>query len=146
MLLFNDPFPDIDALFSGLGSPAAHGQLTMPMDAYRRGHDVWVHIDVPGVAADSLDIAMERGILTISAQRDWQRQDGDDAYLSERLRGSYRRQVHIGDGLDTDRIEANFNDGVLTLRIPVAEAAKPRKIAITTTQPALEAATADATG
>ena len=135
MLLQNDPFREIDYLFSRLGTRAAgNGNMTMPMDAYRRGEDVWVHIDLPGVAADSLDIDVERSVLTVKAERDWQREDGDQMYLAERPRGQYQRQVHLGEGLDPEHIEANFSDGVLTLRIPVAEKAKPRKISISTNQ------------
>jgi HSP20 family protein len=89
-----------------------------------------VHIDLPGVASDSVEINVERGVLTVSAERDWQREEGDQAYLSERPRGSFRRQVHLGESLDAERIEADLHDGVLTLRIPVAEVAKPRKISI----------------
>jgi len=139
MLLQNDPFRDIDYLFGRLGTRAAgDGNMTMPMDAYRRGEDIWVHIDLPGVAADSLDVSVERNVLTVSAERDWHRQEGDQVYLAERPRGVYRRQVHLGDGLDADRIEANFNNGVVTLRIPVAERAKPRKITISTGQQAID--------
>jgi HSP20 family protein len=103
----------------------------MPLDAYRRGEDVWVHVDLPGVSPDSLEINVERDVLTIEGQRRWTLQEGDRVYLNERPQGSYRRQVHLGDGLDAEKIEANFSDGVLTLRIPVAERAKPRKITIT---------------
>jgi HSP20 family protein len=138
MLLQNDPFRDFDYLFSRLDRSGT-GHLTMPMDAYRRGEDVWVHIDLPGVAADSLDIDVERSVLTVTAERNWQREEGDQIYLAERPRGSYQRQVHLGEGLDPEHIEASFNDGVLTLRIPVAEQAKPRKIAINANQDAIEA-------
>lgn len=130
MLLQNDPFRDIDQLFSRLGARSGNGPMAMPMDAYRRGEDVWVHIDLPGVAADSLDVSVERNVLTVDAERNWQREEGDQLYLSERPRGTYRRQVHLGEGLDAENIEANFTDGVLTLRIPVAEVAKPKKISI----------------
>jgi HSP20 family protein len=140
MLLQNDPFRDFDSLFSRLGRGAS-GPMMMPMDAYRRGENVWVHLDLPGVTADSLDIDVERGVLTVSAERNWQREEGDQAYLSERPRGTFRRQVHLGEGLDPEQIEANFSDGVLTLRIPVAERAKPRKIAITPKQEAIETTT-----
>jgi len=94
------------------------------MDAFRRGSDVWVHIDLPGVKADSLDITVERNVLTIAAERNWQRQDGDQAYFAERYRGSFRRQIELGDGLDLEHLEADLHDGVLTVRIPVAEQAK----------------------
>lgn len=130
MLFNNDPFRDFDNVFRRLGTTtSAHA---MPMDAYRRGEDVWVHVDLPGVSADSLDINVERNVLTISAERDWAPTEGDRMYLSERLRGTFRRQVNLGEGLDADNIEADLTDGVLTLRIPVAERAKPRKISITT--------------
>jgi len=127
MLTQNDPF--FEALFRGTARPDTH---RMPMDAYRRGDDVWVHLDLPGVAPDSLDISVERNVLTVSAERNWQREDGDQIYLSERSRGSYRRQVHLGEALDADGIEADLADGVLTLRIPVSEKAQPRKISIGT--------------
>lgn len=137
MLFNNDPFRDFDTVFRRLGTATSHA---MPMDAYRRGEDVWVHVDLPGVSADSLDINVERNVLTISAERDWAPEEGDRAYLAERSRGTYRRQVHLGDGLDAEHIEADLSDGVLTLRIPVAEKAKPRKISIGVgTQSAIEA-------
>lgn len=140
MLFQNDPFSDIDYLFSRLGGrPVGNGNMTMPLDAYRRGEDVWVHIDLPGVSAESLEISVERNVLTVSAQRDWHREEGDQIYLAERPRGVYRRQVHLGEGLDAEKIEANFNDGVVTLKIPVAERAKPRKIDIGLGQASLDA-------
>ena len=128
MLFNNDPFRDFDTVFRRLGATST--SHAMPMDAYRRGEDVWVHVDLPGVSADSLDINVERNVLTISAERDWAPEEGDRSYLAERTRGSFRRQVHLGDGLDAAQIEADLSDGVLTLRIPVAEKAKPRKISI----------------
>lgn len=143
MLLQNDPFRDLDFLFSRLGQRASNSAaMAMPLDAYRRGENVWVHIDLPGVAADSIDINVERGVLTVTAERDWQRQEGDQTYLTERSRGTFRRQVHLGESLDADSIEADLHDGVLTLRIPVAEVAKPRKISIArgdSSQSAIEA-------
>lgn len=147
MLLQNDSFRDLNAWFDQLtGRMSSAGQWPMPMDAYKRGDDLWVHIDLPGIAADSIDIDVERNVLTVSAQRTWQRQDGDQVYLAERHRGSFRRQVHLGDGLDAERIEADYHDGVLTLRIPVAETARPRKISISTSsRRAIEADSADDT-
>ena len=107
MLIQNDPFRDFDALFGRLGR-SSNGSVAMPMDAFRRGSDVWVQIDLPGVAADSLDITVERSVLTVSAERSWQREEGDQVYLAERHRGTYRRQVHLGEGLDAEHIEADF--------------------------------------
>lgn len=149
MLVQNDPFRDIDAWFDRMTGRTANGQWAMPMDAYKRGNDVWVHIDLPGVAPESLDIDVERTVLTVTAERSWQPREGDQPYLNERHRGTFRRQVHLGEGLDPERIEADYHDGVLTLRIPVAETAKPRKISINTTagqdsQQAIDATSGDA--
>ena len=131
MLLQNSPFRDFDSIFDQLSGRSAAPYASMPMDAYRRGSDVWVHLDLPGVAADSLDIAVERNVLTVSGERAWERQEGDRVYLNERRQGTFRRQVTLGEGLDADGIEADYTDGVLTLRVPVAEKAQPRKIQIT---------------
>jgi HSP20 family protein len=141
MLIQTDPFRDMDTLFSRLSGRPQNASGVMPMDAFRRGNDVWVHIDLPGVKADSLDITVERNLLTITAERDWQRQEGDQAYFGERYRGSFRRQIQLGDGLDLDNLEADLHDGVLTVRIPVAEQAKPRRIEVShnrETQEAIE--------
>jgi HSP20 family protein len=145
MLLQNDPFRDIDAWFDRMTGRTPNGQWPMPMDAYKRDNDLWVDIDLPGVSANSLDINVERNVLTVSAQRDWDRKDGDQVYLAERHRGTFRRQVHLGDGLDADRIEATYNDGVLTLRIPVAETAQPKKVRVLTggTSKAIDTSSSD---
>lgn len=135
MLVMNSPFRELDALFdqvAGRSSRSAESAHPVAMDAYRRGDDVWVHLDIPGVSADTIDVSVERGVLTIVGERSWQREDGDQLYLAERRRGTFRRQVTLGDALDADGIEADYADGVLTLRIPVAEQAQPRKISIST--------------
>ncbi len=125
LLMQNDPFRDLDLFFRD-----ARGTRQVPMDAYRRGDDVWVHMDLPGIGKESIDLDVERSVLTISATRNWQREDGDQLYMNERPQGTFRRQVHLGDSLDVDAIEADFSDGVLTLRIPVSARAKPKKISI----------------
>ena len=130
MLLQNSPFRDLDSVFDQLSGRTV-GTSTMAMDAYRRGSDVWVHLDLPGMAADSLDISVERNVLTVTGERSWERQEGYRVYINERRQGAFRRQVTLGAGLDADGIEADYTDGVLTLRIPVAEKAQPRKIQIT---------------
>ena len=135
MLVMNSPFRELDSWFdqvAGRSTPSGANEHSAPMDAYRRDSDVWVHIDLPGIAADSLDVSVERNVLTISGERTWQRNDGDQLYLAERRRGAFRRQVTLGDGLDAESIEADYTDGVLTLRIPVAEKAQPRKISVAT--------------
>lgn len=149
MLIQTDPFRDLDTLFSRFAGRQPNSSGAMPMDAFRRGSDIWVHIDLPGVKAESLDITVERNVLTIAAERDWQRQEGDQPYFGERYRGNFRRQIQLGDGLDLENLEADLHDGVLTIRIPVAEQAKPRKIQIGQGQgkqapDAIEATTAEA--
>lgn len=98
--------------------------------------------------AESLEITVERNVLTIAAERNWQRQENDQAYFGERYRGSFRRQIQLGDGFDLENLEADLHDGVLTIRIPVAEQAKPRKVEVGQhakgSQDAIEATTADA--
>ena len=146
MMMQTDPFRDLDTLFSQLTKRQGNSGGVMPMDAFRRGSDVWVHIDLPGVKADGLDITVERNVLTIAAERNWQSQDGDQAYFGERYRGGFRRQIQLGDGLDLQHLEADLHDGVLTIRIPVAEQAKPRKVEVgqrRTAPDAIEATTAD---
>lgn len=148
-MMQTDPFRDLDTLFSRLSGRPGNASGVMPMDAFRRGSDVWVHIDLPGVKADSLDITVERNVLTVAAERSWQRQDGDQPYLGERYQGSFRRQIQLGDGLDLEHLEADLHDGVLTVRIPVSEKAKPRKIELThsgaTSPESIEATSIDAT-
>lgn len=137
MILQNDPF--FSAVLNRFAVPSSSASTAnvAPMDAYRRGSDVWVHLDMPGVAADSLDISVERNVLTVTGERYWDREEGDQVYLSDRTQGRYSRQVHLGDGLDTESIEADLHDGVLTLRLPVAEKAKPRKITVRAGEPAV---------
>lgn len=149
MLLQNSPFRDLDALFNQRLATAARSAWEtarpMPMDAYRRGDDVWVHLDLPGVASDSIDISVERNVLTVSAERAFRIEEGDRVYFDERPEGSFRRQVSLGEGLDADGIEADYSDGVLSLRIPVAPQAQPRKISVGTGQLAVDATASDVT-
>jgi HSP20 family protein len=145
MLLQNSPFRELDAMFN-MGTDNRAARITsrpMPMDAYRRGDNVWVHLDLPGVAADSIDISVERNVLTVAAERGYERQEGDRSYFDERHQGVFRRQVSLGEGLDADGIEADYTDGVLSLRIPVAPQAKPRKITVSSGHAALDTNAAD---
>lgn len=140
----NDPFRDLDLMFRRLGSRSVGSDNTMAMDAYRRGSDVWVHVDLPGVNADEVDINVERSVLTITAERTWHTEEHDQMYLNERQSGSFRRQVHLGDSLDIDGIEADFADGVLTLRIPISERAQPKRIEVKPRSAAIETNAASA--
>ncbi|GAA1340738.1 Hsp20/alpha crystallin family protein [Saccharothrix algeriensis] len=130
MLMRTDPFRELDRLtqqFFGANGTTAR-PATMPMDAYRSGEEFVVQFDLPGVPADSIDLDVERNVLTVRAER---KAVGDHEYqVAERPRGVFSRQLFLGDALDTDNIEATYDAGVLTLRIPVAERAKPRKISV----------------
>ena len=147
-MIQSDPFRDLDTLFSRMSARSASSSGVMPIDAFRRGSDVWVHIDLPGVKAESLEMTVERNVLTIAAERSWQRQEGDQSYFGERYQGSFRRQIQLGDGLDLEHLEADLHDGVLTVRIPVSEKAKPRRIEVTHKGPdapeSIEATSVDA--
>jgi HSP20 family protein len=124
-----DPFRDFDRLAAEVLGTARTPAL-MPMDCLRTGDQFVVRFDLPGIDADSLDVAAENQTLTVRAERT-RRDPEDAAYLiSERPSGTYSRQLVLGDGLAVDDIRAEYRDGVLTLTIPVAEQAKPRKIEI----------------
>jgi HSP20 family protein len=133
MLMRTDPFRELDRLaqqfFTGPGTWSR--PTPMPMDAYRAGDEFVVEFDLPGVTADAIDLDVERNVLTVKAERR-PRHTGDEVEMqvSERPLGVFSRQLFLGDTLDIDRIKADFDSGVLTLRIPIAEKAKPRKIAI----------------
>lgn len=144
MLLQNSPFRELDALFNQRDPRSARGiARPMPMDAYRRNDNVWVHLDLPGVTADTIDISVERNVLTVAAERSYQREEGDRVYFDERHDGAFRRQVSLGEGLDADGIEADYTDGVLTLRIPVVPQAKPRKISVGSSHAAIDTDASD---
>jgi HSP20 family protein len=131
MLMRTDPFRDLDRLTQQVfGTPTR--PAAMPIDAYRSGEWFVVEFDLPGVAADSIDLTVERNVLTVKASRVKQGEEHSELIVSERPYGTFSRQLFLGEALDSDRIEANYVDGVLTLRIPVAEVAKPKKVSIQT--------------
>jgi HSP20 family protein len=131
MLMRTDPFRELDRLsqqvFGTQGTLAR--PAVMPMDAWRDGDTFVVELDLPGVNPDSIDLDVERNVLTVKAERPGR--DGDaELIAAERPRGVFSRQLILGDTLDTERVAASYDAGVLSLRIPVAEQAKPRKITI----------------
>ncbi|MEU1961510.1 HSP20 family small heat-shock protein [Nocardia sp. NPDC019304] len=129
MLMRTDPFRDLDRLTEQVfGTPAR--PAVMPMDAWRDGDEFFVELDLPGVDPDSLDLDVERNVVTVRASRP-QLDPGRAMIASERTRGVFSRQLFLGENLDTDRIRADYRDGVLRLIVPVAEEAKPRKIEVT---------------
>jgi HSP20 family protein len=129
LLRTTDPFRDFDRLAQQiLGT--TNRPAVMPMDAWREGDRFVIEFDLPGVAPDSIDLDVERNVLTVRAER--MARNGDwEALASERPRGVFSRQLVLGDNLDLDRIEAAYDAGVLRLTVPVAEKAKPRKIRLT---------------
>ena len=128
MLMRTDPFRDFDRLTQQLLGTSARPSA-MLMDAWREGDRVVVEFDLPGVSADSVDLDVERNVLTVTAQRP-ALNEGQEFLAAERPRGVFSRQLVLGDNLDLDRIQAGYRDGVLKLVIPVADRAKPRKITI----------------
>ena len=131
MLMRFDPFRDLDRLTQNLWSADTRRVNAFPMDAYRKGSEFLVHFDVPGIDPNSIELTVEKNVLTVSAERT--RHWGDEAeevVVSERPTGRFSRQLFLGETLDSERIQASCDNGVLTLHIPVAEAAKPRKVQI----------------
>ncbi len=129
-----DPFRELERLTQQTwGGNGAGAGPAMPMDAYRQGDRFLVHFDLPGIDPDSIELTVEKNVLTVGAERSWGRQESQEWVVAERPQGTFSRQIFLGETLDADRIEAAYDQGVLTLTIPVAEQAKPRKVAVTTT-------------
>ncbi|WP_304502938.1 Hsp20/alpha crystallin family protein [Candidatus Mycobacterium methanotrophicum] len=131
VLMRTDPYRDLDRLTQQVFGTSARPAV-MPMDAWRDGDRFIVEFDVPGVNADSIDLDVERNVLTVRAERP-DLDQSREMVSAERPRGVFSRQLFLGENLDTDKIEAGYHDGVLRLTIPVAEKAKPRRIEISHT-------------
>jgi HSP20 family protein len=128
-----DPFREMDRLTNqlfGTTSAAARGPRWMPMDLYRVEDHFVVAVDLPGVDPGSIDLNVDGNTLTISAERTVRSDEGAQWLAQERPAGSFMRQLNLGDGLDVDRIQASYDAGVLTITIPVAERARPRRITV----------------
>lgn len=145
MLMRTDPFRELDRVaqqvFGTNARPAA-----MPIDAFRRNEEFVVQFDLPGVASDSIELTVERNVLSVHAERS--RSAGEDVELliGERPQGTFSRQLFLADTLDTERLSAEYRDGVLTVRLPVKEQAKPRRVNVTSgasASTAIEANAAD---
>jgi HSP20 family protein len=128
MLMRTDPFRELDR-FTQQALGTAARPAVMPMDAWREGDVFFVEFDLPGIDQDTLDLDIERNVVTVRAERPGV-DPNREMLATERPRGVFSRQLVLGENLDTDRIEASYQEGVLRLRIPVAERAKPRKITI----------------
>ncbi len=134
-----DPFRDIDRLTEQmLGVPAgtARAPRFMPMDLFRTGDHYVLHADLPGVDPGSVDVNVDNGTLTIKAERTSRSDESVQWIASERFSGSYMRQLSLGDGIDANGIGATYENGVLTVTIPISEVAKPRRIDVQTSTPA----------
>jgi HSP20 family protein len=125
-LLRFDPFREIDRMVDQALSQAR--RPSFPMDAYRHGDTVVVHFDLPGVDPASIDLEFDRQALIVTAERSWRPIEGDQVLATERVHGKFQRQILLGDGLDAEHMHASYEHGVLTVTIPIAERAKPRKI------------------
>ena len=135
MLMRSEPFTEVNRVAQQLFGTTATGTWSrpagMPMDSFRNGDEFVIAFDLPGVDADAIDIDVERNVLTVRAERrpiDLGEQAS--AQLTERPLGVFSRQLFLGDALDTEQIDAAYENGVLVLRIPIAEKAKPRKISV----------------
>jgi HSP20 family protein len=129
MLMRSDPFRELDRLTQQVfGTPTR--PAAMPMDAYRKGDQFVVHFDLPGVDLSSIDLTVEKNVLTVSAERRWQLSEDEQIVASERPQGQFSRQLFLGESLDAERVEARYDQGVLTITIPVAERAKPRRVEV----------------
>ncbi len=126
MLMRFDPFRDLDRLTQDLWGNGWRSWI--PMDAYRRDDQLVVHLDLPGVDPSSIEVTVEKDMLTVKTQRSWQPAEGDQMVVAERAQGTLTRRLFLGEGLDSEHIEARYDNGVLTLTVPVAEQARKVEI------------------
>ena len=125
-----DPFTqEFDRLARRTFGPADYRRQARK-DANRRQNEVELRFDLPGIDPESIDVTVERGVLTVGANRAEEYTEGEKPFIRERVMGSYTRRVRLSDAVDADKIEASYTDGVLTVHVPVAEQAKARKIEV----------------
>lgn len=129
MLMRTDPFRDLDRLTEAVFGTASRPAV-MPMDAYRDGSSFVVHLDLPGVDAGSIDLTVEQNVLTVHAERKPPLGESAERVVGERSYGVFSRQLFLGDTLDAEQLSADYDAGVLTITIPIAERAKPRKVEV----------------
>jgi HSP20 family protein len=130
MLIRFDPFREFDRLTEQLASTATRVPRGFPMDAYRRGDEFIVEFDLPGVEPESIDLTVENNVLSVRSERRFEPREGDEVVVAERPHGTYTRQLFLADTLDSENVQANYEHGVLTLTIAIAQAAKPRRVQI----------------
>jgi HSP20 family protein len=130
MLMRFDPFREFDRLAQSALGPWGLRPAVMPMDAYRHNGQFVIHFDLPGVDPGSVDLTAENDVLSVTAQRRWSQGEGA-VVINERPQSTFSRQLFLGEGVDIEQISAHYDNGVLTITVPVAEQAKPRKVEIT---------------
>jgi HSP20 family protein len=123
-----DPFADFHRALRTIGG----GTSGMRMDAVRREHEVELRFDLPGIDSDSIDVTVDRGVLTVSASRADEYADGEKPYIRERIMGSFTRRIRLSDSVDADKIAASYEGGVLRVTVPLTEKATPRKVEVRT--------------
>lgn len=129
MLMRADPFRDLDRLTEVMLGTRARPAV-MPMDAYRDGDSFVIHLDLPGVTPNTIDLTVEQNVLTVRAERKPPLTHTSERIAEERTHGVFSRQLFLGDTLDTERLTAGYDAGVLTISIPIAEKAKPRRVEV----------------
>jgi HSP20 family protein len=129
-----DPFRDFDRLTQQMLGGVETPSRVMPMEAFRRGDEFTVLLDMPGISPDDVDLTVENNVVTIRAERRSPRQEGDEVIVDERPHGTFVRQLFLGDNLDAGKLQASYDQGVLSLTIPVAEESKPRRVQIAAQQ------------
>ena len=127
-----DPFRDFDRISEQIAGQLRGAPRSVPIDVYQRGDQFYIHLDLPGVDPNAIELTVEQNVLTIKAERRFELREGDEILVSERPQGSFTRQLMLAESLESDKLEANYDGGVLTITIPVAEHAKPRRVQVTT--------------
>ena len=140
MLMRFEPFREMDRITEELLSQRRARPI--PVDAYRRGNEFKIQLDLPGVDPRFIEVTVEKDVLTVRATRAWVRAEDDQILMAERPQGDFSRQLFLGESLDRDQIAASYDNGVLTLTIPVAEEAKPRRVEIAHAGDEVQAVTA----
>jgi HSP20 family protein len=130
MLMRFDPFREVDRFAEQVDQAMRRASASVPMDAVRHGDQVFINFDLPGIDPEAIDLTVERDVLTVNATRRFERAEGDEVLANERPQGTYTRRVLLGESLDTGKLEAAYDHGVLSITIPVAEQAQPRKVAV----------------
>jgi HSP20 family protein len=144
-LLRFDPFRELDRWTEQAWPSRSWRHEALAFDAVRRGHEVVLQFDVPGADPESFEVTVEKGVLTVAGERRSERREGDEVLVARRPAGRFHRQILLGDNLDIDQVKAEYDAGVLTVTLPVADHVQPRKIEVHTGRQAVTAESAPAT-